>query len=74
MKHPVRSIIIALILAATAIAAFTLALSITSEIVEWDTGVENVVINVDNESIESVEAFGVEANDLKNKASSNATK
>jgi hypothetical protein len=74
MKHPVRSIVIALILAATAIAAFTLALSITSEIVDWDTGVENVVINIDTESIESVEAFDNSAKSAKTKASYDATK
>ena len=71
MKHPIRSIIIVLILIATAIAAFTLALSITSEIVEWDTGVEDVVININSESIESVDANSVVA---KHQSSSDATK
>ena len=72
MKHPLRSIIIVLILVATAIAAFTLALSITSEIVEWDTGVENVVINIDSESLESVDVYDDGLIWHRNKASSDA--
>lgn len=54
MKHPVRSIVIVLILVVTAVAAFTLALSITSETVDWDYNVENIVIDLGTDTIRNV--------------------
>ncbi|MCR4716055.1 MAG: hypothetical protein K5656_02645 [Lachnospiraceae bacterium] len=71
MKHTFRSMIIVLILAATAVAAFTLALSITSETVNWDYDVENVVIDVSTDTIKDATDTTIKNN---TKASANAKK
>lgn len=51
MKHPVRSIVIGIILIVIAIAAFYLALSITSETIDWDYNIDNIVIDLSTDKI-----------------------